>query len=78
MREGRERHANAGMASTIVQFSSVQRGENVFAPCRHCTSRSFNIGSGHWHQEPPAVRNVVPKAASPGRALVFPETRGER
>ena len=21
----------------------------------------------HWHQEPPAVRNVVPKAASPVR-----------
>ena len=67
-----------GFSMIAVQFSSVQRGENVFAPCRHKASRSFYCGSDHWHQEPPAVRNVVPKAASPGRALVFPETRDER
>ena len=30
-----------------VQFSSVQGGGNVFAPCRHKASRSFYCGSDH-------------------------------
>ena len=62
---------SSGLEIAMVRprsVNSVQRGENVFAPCRHKASRSFNRGSDHWHQEPPAVRNVVPKAASPGRA----------